>query len=237
MRNELDADHESKQLYIFDYYNVILFNPVGIPRIRSPFARIVNQLAEALNDNVHLPRFIFMMPGHTPLEYFNYFHYGISKIIATVLGWLIRHINRLVQGQREHLRDLRPGALIHGEPKIIWLKTFNRPYNNPNMSIRPKFNAVLEELLAKYDNNHIMDVEKSLRPANFERNGFLIESGKASFWFEVDRQIKRFDRREDLLIPKPVVSKVLSARKRKNSRDLPGMTHNRRHDRRDTHKY
>ena len=70
------------------------------------------------------------------------------------------------------------------------------------VSLCGKFNSVLEEqLLNGRDNLHkIMSIE--VRPDEFDLQGNLNSSGKASFWREVDRAMKKFVQGDIKLLPR-----------------------------------
>ena len=96
----------------------------------SASARLVNCFVDALNDSKtgHLPRLIVIQLGILCLNEINFYDYGASKIIGKAANWLVNNFNREVEGHRERLRKIKPGALIHGEPKILWVAVFDRPW-------------------------------------------------------------------------------------------------------------
>ena len=108
------AENDKQHPYMLDYFNVDLFHPGKMELIKSPFTRLVNNLVVAMN-NEHLPRLIFIWPGRSVLDSFNFYSFGMSKIIGTLLTWLVNQFNRIIEDCREKLCAIRPGALIHNE--------------------------------------------------------------------------------------------------------------------------
>ena len=98
---------------------------------------------------------------------------------------------------------------MHGEPKVLWLKTFNRPCKDISLSLRVKFNAVLEETLTHYKHNFVGEMDDAFRGLNdaFTKSGHLTPAGKVAFWYHVDGMVKDFDRNNAKFVPKLIISK------------------------------
>ena len=128
IKNEL-KEQKKDPLYMHDYYNVSLHHPGKLPLTSSPYARLVNSLIEAIDSSEtnHLPRVIIVLLDSNCIKHIDFYAYGVSKIIGTMTTWLVNQFNRTVEVCREQLCNIKPGALIHNEPKFIWCRIINKP--------------------------------------------------------------------------------------------------------------
>ena len=150
------------------------------------------------------------MPGRNCLQAINFYQYGISKIIGSITTWLVNQFNCAVASRREKLKELRPGSVIHGEPRLIWKKIFNHPCKDKSLLLRAKFNAVLEETLCKHRHNYIWNIDQAFigHPNSFDKTGYLNPTGKIALWNEFDDLLRAFDRDPSKFKPLPVISKA-----------------------------
>ena len=93
----------------------------------------------------------------------------------------------------------KPGAVSQQHTQVIWVKMINRPVPADRLrgnvlSLRNKFNYILEEALAKR-NGKILSIE-SLIAADFDRNFDLTTYGRIQFLKELDHFAKKFDRED-----------------------------------------
>ena len=65
---------------------------------------------------------------------------------------------------------------------------------------RPKYNDILNEAVARYNNN-IMNVTSCNLPEHYNSQGRLTDKGKLAFWQEFDHLMERFDRNQIQLLP------------------------------------
>ena len=141
-------------------------------------------------------------------------------MIDILVEWLVNEFDKAIKIKREDMRDKRPGSITSFEPKVIWVKMITRP-GAPSLNLAgEKFNVILEETLHKTRNMFVMEIDQSgfSNEASFEKNnGNLNFRGKAQYWNEFDKLLKRFDKQEITLKPKPIVSQALAARKEKEA--------------------
>ena len=105
---------------------------------------------------------------------------GHSQILESQHLWNRRFIqihfalaiSRALQVKKDRLFGLKPGAINPGEPKVIWVKMINqRKAQDDTLTVRRKFNTVLENLLVDYKHHYIMDLDYYLsEPAFFNAN-------------------------------------------------------------------
>ena len=105
------------------------------------------------------------------------------------------------------LHNIRPGAVVTSEPKVILIKMVARPAPSRILALRKKFNAILEETLYKTSGMYIMDAGIHLNAAHFNRSNYLVSNGKITYWQTVDDIISEFDiHKGPKLKPEPVIS-------------------------------
>ena len=211
---------------MFSQYNVNAFTSGPIARaINNPMVKIVNCFIEALNRFHTLPRFIVVVPDQDIIKAIDFYNFSISKIIQRSLEWMVRQFDRIIVDRKEKLLQVRPGAVVSLEPKIIWVKMLDRPGASRVMSLRAKFNAILEETLFKARFSYIMKIQ--LEASHFDRNNFLYPTGITAYWREFDGNMKKFNQQqiENFLKPEPVISmpkkRESNQDKQKNNRILP----------------
>ena len=92
--------------YLFDYYNVTPFWKYSIGSIvRSPLARVVNSLIEAINSSKNLPRFIIFILERDVLKKAAFYDYGSSLVIGNSLRWLIHQVTTIVESRKIDLKN------------------------------------------------------------------------------------------------------------------------------------
>ena len=95
IKNQL-KEQNADLLYMQDYFNVDLFHPGKMPLTRSPYARIINGLLDALRPGTQLPHLICILPGKAAIQHIDFYAFGVSKIIRTMCTWMVTQVNRLV---------------------------------------------------------------------------------------------------------------------------------------------
>ena len=170
----------------------------------NPLVSIVNCFAEALNRFHLLPRFVVIIPDQDIIRAINYFDYRISKIIQRCIEWMVKELDRFIAARKDELTKKQPGAVVNLEPKVIWLKMLDRPGTSRIMSIREKFNAILEETLFKYHQTYI--AEMKLEGMHFDPNNNLFPTGQVCYWRELDSILKAFDCQYVSLKPDPKIT-------------------------------
>ena len=96
---------------------------------------------------------------------------------------------------KDHLYKLRPGALTSGEPKIVWVKMLQRMRSADKvLTVRTRFNNILEELIAKERNHYLIDPNPAVHDTAFYSHLNLLNlDGCTAFWKEIDDCVKLFD--------------------------------------------
>ena len=110
--------------YIEEEFNVIpLFKNAA--ETKSTVARIYNAVIAGIEDNERLPKYIVVMPDHDVIKYGD--EYGADAPVAlyTLLKFLVKNINRIVDAHFEAIYKKKPSAIKAGEPHIIWIKTLD----------------------------------------------------------------------------------------------------------------
>ena len=197
--------------YIYNYFNVKCFTSKPLSTTRSVPAHLVNCLIKALNEQKVLPRIIAIIPDWDILKYLNHNTFGIEDLSKSILLWMIKAMTKVLEVKKDRLFSLKPGALNPGEPKVIWAKMINRHKGyDDTLTVRRKFNTVLENLLVEYKHQFIMDLDYYLaEPAFFNANNMLNEDGMYIFWREFNHTIKKFEKDKKSLQPQltPTVKK------------------------------
>ena len=118
-------------------------------------------------------------------------------------------MEKTLEIKKDDLFYKRSGVLCTEEPKLIWIKSMERPSSadshNEEM-MRQKFNDILEETLVTRKDSFIMDLKSESPNTYFDNAGNFTTSGRIAFWEEVDAQIKKFDEGIITLKPEPIVS-------------------------------
>ena len=171
-----------------------------------------------LNEYVHLPRMVIIVPDADLLRFFNHYTFGITEIAEHCINWLIVTMERGIEARKDALRRRRQGAVNPNEPKVIWIKMLNRVNGTSKMmKFRHKFNDALEQMLANRKCHYIMDVSEVLAsPQNFTDRNLINARGKEVFWREVNKVIEDFDKQKISLRP---VAKVFKKDKNTNNKD------------------
>ena len=59
---------------------------------------------------------------------------GSTYILGASIHCLIKEIEKLIECRKTDLLDKKPGALLDGHPKIIWVHMLRRPLPRINIS-------------------------------------------------------------------------------------------------------
>ena len=135
--------------YLHNNYNVSGFIMNHVTASKNTLANIVNAFTEAMNQNIHLPRFVIVVPDWDILKYINHVGYGLSMMTDKSLNFIITAMECLIAACKDELRRRRLGAIAPNEPKIIWINmTDHHEVRDKTLAVRNKFNKVLEEILS-----------------------------------------------------------------------------------------
>ena len=195
----------------------------------SGMSRIINAVTEGLNKRLRLPKYVIMILDQDFLKITKMYEFGVYHALKKSLEWLVRQISTLIVRKRTDLLDKKPGSLTQEFTQIIWVKMLKRPDIgdfSQIQALRPKFNKALEEVLfeSTYKEHYILTIE--VDPSEFTTIGTLSGIGKNSFWLEVDRCMKKFERKEINRKPRGPISLVRTSilqQKSKRRVHLPAM--------------
>ena len=211
--------------YLFEMYNVLGYYQ-SIRSMVPDLARVLNSLIEGLNKRLRLPKYVIISLDKDLMSLLRGRpEFGMFEILKTTLKWLVKQISTLIQRKRIDLFDKKPGTLAKDPPKIVWVKMLRRPAEprfQQICSFRGKFNKALEAVLfdSSYKDHYILTI--NAEPADFVATGDLNGIGKITYWKEVDLCMRKFDKGEINLRPRPPivmerVSVVDKARQPKNA--------------------
>ena len=187
---------------MYDQFNIRCFAPNPLSNVREVPARLVNALIHGLNEKPDtsqfipfLPRHILVVPDWDIVKYIGHYKYGVTKMTTKVITWIIDNMVQEVEKRKNDLARLKPGAVTLKEPKTILIKMIDRvSCHDKALSVRHKFNTVLEDALTKYDDHYIMDISKHMaNSAYFTEQGGMTKDGAIHFWLEVDEILKLFE--------------------------------------------
>ena len=191
-------------------------------------ARILNCLVEALNERYKLAKYILVIPDKDIIAQLKSYNIGNGIVMGSAIHFLIRQFDILIERRKLDLLDKKPGAVNSDPltaPKFIWICMLKCPSylnngSNLTFSLRGKFNSILQERLldGKDDNHRIMSID--IQPDEFDLQGNLTSAGKAEFWKEVNRAMRKFDNNDITLNPRNFNSKAKAAVP-ESSRDDP----------------
>ena len=107
-----------------------------------------------------------MIPDRDIVHHIRYCDYGISMIIGRLLEFMIKDMERSIICKQSLMREVKPGSVIPNEPKVIWVKMLDRPFNSANHAITKKFNIILEDIVRDKKDVYILDpstyIDKSM---------------------------------------------------------------------------
>ena len=198
--------------YAFSYYNVrgIYFtNSAAYP---SVFSRMINSLIHELNMCHIMPRLLLLIPDGDIVRFLNYSDYGISKMLAVVIDYLIQQVEKVIECKKTSIRQQKPGSVVALEPKIIWIRMLDKPADANHHALMKKFNSILEETLAGRRNSFIMDGNAFINNSMYTHLGQLNTVGVLEFWRAIDQSIRDFDYDHTPFMPKEVISNVQNNR-------------------------
>ena len=174
-------DKEMDVPYVYAYYNVMCYAEGPLEHNRSIISRMANTITRSLNEKDRkMPRLMLIIPDLDILKAINHFGFGVSHIIGRDLEWLMNAIDQDIDSKKDALRKRRPGALLSGEPKLVWFAIPNRPtvrrefQQHMMLAAREKFNKTLGELCAKRSNHYIVPEAPGFNiKANFNNDLYL----------------------------------------------------------------
>ena len=186
--------NEKPRPFTFDNYNVKYywksFTSSGNP---SPAGCTVNSLIDGINGNPHLPKYIIVITDTDLLKRMTYFKFGASLVIGKALGSWLGKLMDAVNDRFKVLKKIRSGAVVEGEPKFIFMGIIERPHPDKVLSLRRKYNEILEETLTLYDECYFFNPKNALSRYDFDRNNHITSAGKVQYWKLIDDLMRRFE--------------------------------------------
>ena len=198
-----EKDSSKHGLYLFDYYNVKCFTANPLSPERNVVTRILNAFIKALNDFVRIPKTVVIIPELDMLCYIEFYDKDASEAFEEIINGLITKIQRAIQSKKDHLINKNPGAIIPGDPSIVWIAVMDQlKSDDAVLSLRQKFNNMLEEVIADRKSHYLIDVcDVVEQPSLYNRQG-LNDDGKSEYWRAIDRRLKSFDMDKEEFKPK-----------------------------------
>ena len=169
---------------------------------------MINSLIDGINGSMYLPKMVIMLIDMDILKNIAFFGFSMSLVIGKVMGYLVNTVNSLVDDRFQKLRKIKDGVVIDTEPRIVWVSLLTQPHYDKILSLKCKYNEVLEETLTMHKGNYFLDVEGAVKQFEFDRNNHLSCDGHISLWRFIDQHIKRFDRGQLPLEPRKVMTEA-----------------------------
>ena len=196
-----DGVREVKKPFLFDYYNVDSCTMGDHNGIKSCIARIQNCVSYLLEQASTLPRMIVIIPDNDVVKcYLNdLYEFGAAKIAEELVAWLVHEIDKSVLGRKDEIKKQRKGAVMRGEPKMVYIKMMYRPGCDSIQALRNHFNVALENRLAKVHNHYVIDA--AVQYTGFDLTNFLTANGKTEYWQNLDKTLGEFDDKPSRFTP------------------------------------
>ena len=200
------AARKTSQPFLYDCFNVKIYYANFATR---GLARILNALIEAFNERHRLPAYIIIIPDKDIITHSKNYNISNGIVMGSAIHFLIRQFDLMVKRCQLELVHKKPGTVMDElkSPKFIWVRMLKRPdfgtkYSKAVFGLRGKFNSMLEDHLkdGKDDNHRIMSI--NIRPDQFDLLGNLTSAGKAEFWNEINRAMKKFHNGDITLNPR-----------------------------------
>ena len=196
-------------LFLEAYYNTHFYFERPLSRIKYVETRILNSVAEGLNVQEKLPKYVIVVIDKDLMESLENFDFGVKISMEGALTWFVENFDRAIYRRKDDIRAKKPGALTgHGEPRLIFVTILDRPRNtDPRRhdvyKLVTKANGVLESLVTKYNRFcHILYMESINEFIHFDFQGRLTPDGRIHFWRELDEKMKMFDKGQIDLVPR-----------------------------------
>ena len=210
---------DKSKLYIYDNYTIKCFSLHPMSKVKEPPARLLNALIHGLNEQkdtctnnkehcltkptaAFLPRHIFVIPDWDIVKHIGHYKYGVSIIAEKILHWLVSNMSRAIEARKDDLARVKAGAMVSSEPKFIWIAMVNRiGCYDKALSMRNKFNAILEDILVDYKGHFIANISKQMADTAFYTSTSLSGIGTTHFWLELHKTLADFDAHDISLRP------------------------------------
>ena len=161
--------------------------------------RILNELIDALNSGLKLPKYIIVLLDKDLIESAHYGGFGCKIIFSKTIEWLANNIKIVIETRKEDIKGKNPGAMIPGHPTIIWVNMLTRPFihNTKRGYVFTRcgtFNRILESTVRKFPDSMFIEIKFSDDRDMFDHTGNMSPIGKLALWREINRKIQLMDR-------------------------------------------
>ena len=199
-----------KKPYLLDAYTVSSHIMGELNGIQSTAARMQNCLVRQLDTTINMPRYIVFIPDNDVIKGSSgeFYDFGASKMSQEIMAWMIDEYFDQITKRKKELRDISLGAVLPGEPKIVYVKMIYRPRKDEIQAVRNHFNNALQNSLynSKLKNHFIMEIE--VHPSKFDHTNCLTDEGKADYWSIFDANMKELDEGKNEKFMKPQYQEV-----------------------------
>ena len=179
--------------YLLDAYTVSSHVMEELNGIHSPAARIQNCLIHKLDTCKNMPRFIVVIADNDIIKAKkeDFYNFGAMKMSQEITGWMVNEFNDQIKLWKKELREICLGAVLPGEPKVVYVKMIYCPRKDEIQAERNHFNTALENNLCGINNHYIMDIE--VHGSMFDHTNCLTEQGQIEFWRVFDSNMRKLD--------------------------------------------
>ena len=163
-----------------------------------------------------------IIPDIDILKSIAYYGQGASLVIGKSLTYFINSIVSIIDTRKSAMRKVKAGSVATGEPRLIWVSFLSKPNYCKVMSLRRKYNKILEESLTMHSNCNILHPIPILKN-NYDRFNNLSTNGKIEFWRDIDDQLRQFDKEHDqskAMVPRKTASAALAKHSKHQSEQL-----------------
>ena len=211
IRFQAKQNEEETPPFIQEYYNVREFYKPTTAGIKYNMTRMINSLLQAVKERKRLPKYLIIIMDRDIIHDLSDVLDPIAHLVlAEITRWFVRQIDSIMRRKRLDFLEKKPGAFTGFlSTKVIYVRMLRRigSFNSGSktagvMELRPKFNDVLNDELAKL-NQYILTINSCNTYDHFDRYGNLSPKGKECFWWELDDLIERFNIDKVKLLPNP----------------------------------
>ena len=197
MKKECKSSH-ADPLYVYANFSIMPFYMTPSSSLQPTIVRIYNAFIEAMNTNMHLPDFVFIMADKDLISSLQFYDFNVCQLIQDNVAWLHRNILLQINCRRDDPKDKRIGAVNPTHTHIVWMKMIERPKTDnfklkQILMLRGKYHQELEKMLIMGDSGLLMNIETVDEYTHFDYFGNLTEKGKEAFWENFNKQLKEFD--------------------------------------------
>ena len=174
--------NNSGRPYLHEFFNIRPTFHTSIS-VRSVMARMLNEIINALNEEVILPKYIIILPDKDLIEEANFGGFGCKVIFESMLHWIATNVERVLEIRKDDLKSKRAGAILtDDEPSIVWVKMLTRPFIRITdkgfvFAQRHTFNKLMDSILPKYRNTSVIGFQINDEHNMFDLTGHLVGDG------------------------------------------------------------